>query len=127
MPEDKTVVEPIQPIAVTIIGTGDGGAGTPITSGTKAVTADHHPDLVVTVISPLLALVIRFTNAYLTTLVGLVTAGLATTVIQYTDFLDLLWKCAAMSLAGPTVALLKDLITILGKLENKYPLATGSV
>lgn len=115
------------PITTIVIkGTGPGGV-TPVADGVVAVTPNHHADIVVQAISPIAALAIRFANAYLTTLVGLVTAGLSTTVIPYHDFADLVWKCAGMSLAGPTISLMKDLLTIFGRLENKYPLATGNV
>lgn len=116
--------EPIT--AVVIRGTAPEGT-TPIPDGTVVKTPDHHPNISVTVISPLAAIAIRFCNAYVTTLVGLLTVGMTTSVIPAHDFLDLLWKCMGASLAGPAVSLLKDLITILGRLENKYPLITGNV
>lgn len=116
--------EPIT--TVVIAGTGPGGT-TPIPDGMVAVTPDHHADVVTKVINPLTALGIRFANAYVTTLVGLLTVGMTTEVIPAATFALLLWKCAGASLAGPGVSLLKDLVTILGRLENKYPLSTGQV
>jgi len=115
------------PISTVVIkGTGPGGT-TPIPDGLLVKTPDHHPNIAVTVISPFAALAIRFANAYITTLVGLLSVGMTTNIIPAADFLDLLWKCAGASLAGPAVSLLKDLITVLGRLENKYPLITGNV
>jgi hypothetical protein len=123
MPDIKT--EPIPPVAVTIIGTGDGAA--PIT-GTVAVTpGPQHANLVVTVVGPLMAIAIRFANTYLTILVGLVAAGMTSAIIPAPDFLHLVLECAKLSIAGAGVGLLKDLVTVFAKLEGKYPLATGSV
>ncbi len=123
---DKTTVEPIQPVVVTVVGTGD-GVGSPLTTGTTATTPDHQPNLVIQVVTPLVAILVRFANAYATMLLGLLTVGVTTNALPASDFLHLLAKCASLSLAGPSVALGKDLITILGGLEKKFPIATGSV
>lgn len=126
MPDDKTVSTQVQPITVAVVdGTGDGGA--PIPSGTMLVTPDHQPNVIVKVVTPIVAVSIRFANAYLTALIGLVLAGSTTGAIPAKDFMDLVYKCAGLSLAGPCVALGKDLITILTGLEKRFPLATGSV
>jgi hypothetical protein len=121
--------EPLPPVAVTVIGgTGDGGA--PLTSGTIATTPDHQPNLVTTVITPIAAIVVRFVNQFLTSLVGLVMAGMTPAggrVLQADDFLHLVLTCAGLSVAGAGLGLLKDLVTIFGRLEGKYPLLTGSV
>lgn len=130
MPPVKTT-EPadLHPVAVTVIGTGSAVAGpNPIETGTVATTpAAHQPNLVVQVISPLMAILIRFVNAYLTILVGLVAAGMTSDVIPYSDFGSLVWKCAGLSVAGAGLGFLKDLVTIFGRLEGKYPLLTGNV
>lgn len=114
-----------QPIAVAVVGTGDGRA--PMLAGATAVTPPHLPNLAILVVSPLLAIVIRFVNSYLTVLVGLVAAGMTSNVIPYTDFLDLVKQCAGLSIAGAGVGLLKDVLTIFTRLESKFPLATGNV
>lgn len=123
----KTSTEPVQipPVEVTVIGTGTGAS--PLTTGTTGTTPDHQPNILVTVISPLMAILIRFANAYLTMLVGLITAGMATNIIPASDFLHLVKACAQLSVAGAGLGLLKDLVTVFGGLERKYPLATGSV
>ncbi len=59
----------IAPVVVTMVGTGDGG-GSPLTSGTQAKTPDHQPDLVVNVVTPALAIAVRFVNLFLTTIVA---------------------------------------------------------
>lgn len=126
MSEPKTTVSrPVEPVVVTVIGTGDGSR---LADGTIATTVGlHEPNVIVTVIGPVLALSIRFANAYVTAMLGLLTVGLTTHALGAQDFLHLAIKCASLSLAGPTVALAKDVVTILGKLEQKFPLLTGSV
>ena len=116
----------IPAVSVAIIGTGDGG-GSPLTSGVVAVTANHMPNLVVQVVTPLAALVIRFVNTYVGIVVGLLAAGMTSNAIPAADFGHLLLKCMGLAVAGSVVLLLKDVVTIFGKLEQKYPLATGSV
>ena len=126
-PPEAVPPAPIQPLPVTVIGVRSEGTGAPITNGQVIQTPDHQPNLVVKVVTPIVAIVIRFANAYLTALLGLVTVGLTTDAIAAPDFLHLVERCAGLALAGPCVALAKDLITILSGLERKYPLATGSV
>lgn len=127
MPEKLTPPERITPVSVTVIGgTGDGGL--PITTGTIATTpSSQQANIVVTVVTPLAAILIRFVNNYLTILVGLVAAGMTSNAIPSADFLDLVAKCAGLSVAGAGFAALKDLVTIVGRLETKYPLLTGNV
>lgn len=128
MSPDDPKMTPIEPIRVALIGTDTGtGDGSPMRSGQVLVTPDHQPNLVIRVVTPIVALSIRFANAYLTALVGLVLAGMTTDALGTQDFTHLVVKCASLSLAGPAVALAKDLITILSGLERKFPLATGSV
>jgi len=120
-----TQSRPVEPMVVSIVGTGDGSK---LASGTIATTPGaHQPNVIVQVVTPIAALGIRFANAYVTTLVGLVTVGVTTDALPAQDFAHLVVKCCSLSLAGPGVALGKDLITILGRLERKYPLLTGSV
>lgn len=117
----------IEPVVVTMIGTGTGDGGAPIPNGMVLKTPDHMPNIVTQVVTPLAAMAIRFANAYVTALLGLVTVGLTTDALPAADFVHLVMRCAGLSLAGPCVALGKDIVTILGNLEKKYPLLTGSV
>ena len=120
-----TASRPVEPVTVAIVGTGDGSK---MPSGTIATTAGaHEPNVIVQVVTPLAALTIRFANAYVTTLLGLLTVGATTKALPAPDFAHLVVKCCSLSLAGPAVSLGKDLITILGRLERKYPLLTGNV
>jgi hypothetical protein len=122
-PASKITTEPLAPITVAMIGTGDGR--TPY--GVIETPGEHKPNLLIMVVSPLAAILIRFANSYVTALLGLVTVGLTTDAIPAADFYHLVARCAGLSLAGPCVALGKDIVTILGNLEKKYPLLTGSV
>ncbi len=123
-PTDPTPAAPPPPLLVTVVGT---VGSTPIPTGTIATTPDHQPNLIVRAVSPLLAVLIRFLNAYLTSLVGLVTIGLTTNALPAADFAHLVLRCASLALAGSAVGFGKDIITVLGNLEKKYPLLTGSV
>ena len=126
MPDPKvTESRPVAPVQVAVIGTGDASH---LPSGTEAVTPGHNqPNVVTTVVTPMVAIGIRFANNYLQTLLGIITAGMATNIIPFTDFVDLLTKSALVSLVPAVVALLKDVITIFGRLEQSHPLSTGSI
>lgn len=126
MPDDKVIASrPIEPVTVAVIGTGDVSR---LASGTEATTpGPHEPNLVVQIVTPLMAIAIRFLNAYFTMLVGLVTAGMATDIIPASDFGQLVIACAKLSVAGAGLGALKDIVTIFGRLEGKYPLSTGNV
>lgn len=129
MPDAPVKVEPIPPLPVTIIGTGDGGVP-PTPSGTVIITPDHQANLVLNVVTPIAAILVRFVNTFLTALVGLVTAGITPVgshLLYTSDFFHLLLTCASLALPGAGLGLIKDCVTIFGKLEGKYPLATGSV
>lgn len=122
----KESLVPIPPITVTMIGNVPNVA-TPIPSGTVLNTPDHQPNVIVKVVTPIKAITIRFINAYLTMLVSLVGAGMTTNIIPADDFLHLVLKCATLALASAGLGLLKDLVTVFGKLEQSNPLLTGSV
>jgi hypothetical protein len=132
--ELKTETLPIEPMKIAVVsGTGTGDGGNPITSGTVATTPEHHPNLIITVVGPVMALVVRFINTFLTGWVGLLSgapiidkvAGMQ--IFEFNDLGDLVTKSAIAALAPAVIGLGKDLITIFGKLEGKYPLLTGNV
>lgn len=112
------------PISIAAIGTGTGDGNV---TKTELVTSGKEPNVILTVVQPILAILIRFINAYLTMLVGLVGAGMVSNIIPAQDFVHLVLKCAALSLAGAGFSFLKDLVTVFGNLEKKYPLLTGSI
>lgn len=124
--EDKTTLSrPVDPLKVAIIGTGDGSR---LSSGDEATTAGEHvPNIIVTVIGPIRAILIRFVNVYVGMVVGLLGTAMASKVIDAPDFFHLVLKCASLAIGGAVVLFLKDILTIFGKLEQKFPLLTGSV
>lgn len=122
----KTATEPIQPVVITVIGgTGDGGA--PLTTGTVATTPDHQPNIVLTVVTPLVAILVRFINVYVGMVVGLLGTAMTSNAIPAPDFWHLFLKCASLAIGGAVVLSMKDIVTIFGKLEGKFPLASGSI
>jgi hypothetical protein len=122
---EKTITGPVEPIHVAIVGTGDGGL--PATGTVATTPGTHNPNLVVNIVSPLVALVVRFINVYIGNLVGLVTAGMTSNAIPAADFQHLVEKCAGLAVAGAVILTLKDIVTIFAGLEKKFPLGTGSV
>lgn len=126
MVEKMSAPAVMNPVTVSIIGgTGDGTV-----MGTVAVTPHDQPNLVLNVVSPLVALVVRFGNVFATTLLGLLTAAISPAgakLLGAHDFGTLLFNCASLALAPACVDLLKNLVTIFGNLEHKYPLLTGSI
>ncbi len=125
-------VPAIPPVEVTVIGTPStsGVPPAPLTTGTIATTPDHQPNIVVNVVSPLVAILVRFLNLYLTTLVGLVAAGMTPAggkLLYTSDFVHLVLLCASLALPGAAVGFFKDLVTVFSRLEQAYPLLTGSV
>jgi hypothetical protein len=112
-------------VPVTVVGTGDG-----LTQNVTAVTPPHQPNVVITIVQPIVAVLVRFLNLFLVTLVGLVVAGMTPEggkLLYTSDFMHLVWTCAGLALPAAGLGFLKDLVTVFGKLEGKYPLLTGGV
>jgi hypothetical protein len=120
-----TVTEMLPAVPVTVIGTGDG-----LVSGTRATTPPDQPNILINAVQPIVAIAVRFINTFLTVLVGLVIAGMTPAggkLLYSSDFFHLVLTCANLSLPAAGLGLIKDLVTVFGKLEGKYPLLTGSV
>src|SRR4051812_11612140 len=113
-PEKMTTSRPVEPVVASVVGTGDASR---LQNGTMAETPGAaQPNVIVKVIPPLAALAVRFGNAYVTTLLGLLAAAqVGHDAIPSKDFGHLLLTCAGLSLAGPVVDLLKNMVTILGR------------
>ena len=122
---EKSVTEVVQPVVVSVIGgTGDGG----LKQDTVATTPGSQPNLVVQVVTPIVAVAVRFINTYLVTLSGLIVAGgVLTKAIPAGDFIALVKVCGGLSLGVAGVGLIKDLATVFSGLEKRFPLASGSV
>lgn len=128
--ESESKAAAIMPVTVAMVGTGtgDGTAAAPLTAGTIARTPDGQPNIRLNIITPAVAIAVRFVNLFLTTLVGLLTAaGVGVRLFDVSDFQSLLVKSAWAGLIVAGMGLLKNLITIFARLEGKYPLATGSI
>lgn len=126
---DVVKIEAMPTIGVAVVATPD-TPGSPLQSGVTAVTPDHQPNLVITLVGPLMAILVRFVNQFLTTLVGLVGAGMTPAggrILRADDFLHLVLTCASLSIAGAGFALIKDCVTIFSSLERRFPLGTGNV
>lgn len=123
-----TESRPVAPVTVAIVGTGDGSR---LASGTVATTAgSHEPNIVIQAVQPVVAVGVRFANTFLIQLVGLLVAAMTptgATVLHARDFFHLVALCAGLALPGAGLGFLKDLVTIFGRLEQKFPLATGSI
>lgn len=128
--DDKvTASRPVEPVKVAIVGTGDGSKLEP---GTIAVTEGvHQPNVVVSdVVSPALAIAVRAANLFTQTMVGLLVAAMTPAggqLLYTSDFLHLLGTCASLSIPVVGLGTLKDLATIFGRLEQRFPLLTGKV
>lgn len=131
-PEKLAAPQAIAPVTVTMIagpGTGTGDGGVPMTSGTVGHTSGDQPNVVVQVVTPLMAIGVRFINLFLTTFVGLLTAagiGVGTTEV-HVGFQIIFQTSAWTALVVAGMGSLKDLVTIFSGLEKKFPLASGSV
>lgn len=113
-----------------IAGTGDGRLPTELHGTLLPTPGSANSNIVAIVVQPLVALLVRTIHTYLTTLVGLVTAAMTPygqAIMPTSDFFDLLQKTALLALVPAIVGLLKDCLTIFGRLEGKFPLMTGSV
>lgn len=124
---------PIQPIQVAMIGgtgTGTGDGSAPLKTGTIAETSGTQPNLVVRVVQPIVALVVRFIHLFLTVLSGLITAALlpyGESLLPFSDFSSMVTGCATLAATAATAGLIKDLVTVFGRLEGRFPLLTGNI
>ena len=115
----------MESVKVTVIGTGGESEG--LVGGTTARTPTLQPNIYVNVISPFVAIVVRFLNVYVGMVVGLLGTAMTSQAITAPDFGSLLIKCMGLAVGGAVVLSLKDIVTIFARLENKFPLSTGQV
>jgi hypothetical protein len=115
MPTDSI---PTPPSAVVV-------SGTAYTMGQTLQTKHGQPDIVITVITPLVAILVRAAKAYLQTLLGLLSAsafGMAATVLPAGDFLHTLTICAGLSVASGVMSLLTNVSVLLTALGDRFPI-----
>lgn len=114
-----------QPVTISIVGTGNtsGGGVAPTPDGTEAVTPGAQPNLLVNVVPPVIAIAVRFVNQFLTAFAGFIGVDFVSPDLFSLD----LRSMALLALSAATIGLLKNLVTVFGRLEGKYPLYTGSI
>lgn len=126
MPQDPQPV-PVAVVGTSLAGTGDGGLA-PSPARLEAETPEGSPDLLVRVVSPLMAIAVRYINTFLVSFTGLLGAqSVGVKIFTATELHDVMAAAAWASIWVANMGLLKNLVTIFGKLEGKYPLATGSI
>lgn len=122
----STEPTPIEPVHMTVVGVGDASPKF-LPSGTVATTpGTNQPNIVINVVSPIVAILVRFIHNYITALLALLTAGAVGTVTA-SDFGHLVLKCSGLALAAPAIMAFKDIATIFGNLEERFPLLAGKV
>lgn len=100
-------------------------SGTAFKIGQTLDTPHGEPNVVVTVITPLVAILVRATKAYVQTLLGLLSAsafGMASTVLPAGDFLHTLKVCAGLSVASGVMSLLTNISVLLTALGDRFPI-----
>lgn len=124
---DSMKMQAIAPVNVAVIsGTGDGGS--PLTTGTMGTTPDHQPNIVIQVVTPIVAILVRFANDFCVSLAGSLTAGsLGTKYLPHTTVADMVQVSAFLAICIAGVGLVKNAATVFSGLEKKFPLASGSV
>jgi len=119
------------PVTISLVGTGttEGGGVAPTPSGTIATTPGTQPNLIINVITPVVAILVRAINLFLVTFSGVITlAGVGgDKVLPVQDVQSALAVAAWAGVSAAGVGTVKNLITVFGRLEGKYPLASGSI
>lgn len=129
-PPPQTMV--LQPTVATVIGSL--GDNVP-TTGTVAISPGaHQPNVIMNIVTPTMAITVRFLRMFLTSVMGFLTLSMVPTggsqvmtAIHALDFYHLVLTAVGVSLAPAVLDLGRNLVTVLGRLEQKYPLATGSI
>ncbi len=110
--------EPTPPRTVAV-------SGSAYTMGQTLQTPPGQPDIVITVITPLVAIFIRAAKAYLQTLLGLLAAGglgMASSTLPPGDFMHTLKVCAGLSVASGVMSLLTNISVLLTALGDRFPI-----
>lgn len=117
--EKTTQSRPVEPMQVTIIGTGDGSR---LPTGTEAKTeGEHQPNVVMNVVTPIMAMLVRGTKAFMVSWLGIMPVAGMTGIIPFTTFWDLTIKAAGLSVGVGVMASGNMFLEILTKLDQKFP------
>jgi hypothetical protein len=127
--EDPKTTEsrPVDTVQVTVIGTKDASK---MESGVVAVTPGlHEPNLVVKVISPVVAVGVRFGYDWCQAFLGsaIVTKILAGEAVPIVPAVSVIRVAALGATVIAVIGLLKNAMTIFSGLEKKFPLESGNV
>lgn len=117
IPIQPDLQPPTQPVTVAI-----SDQAFPMAQWLK--TPRGQADVLVRVISPVAAIVIRAAKTYVQSLTGFLAAsglGMAPSVLPAGDFWHLLAKCAGLALAPAFMSTLYNVSTLLTALGDKYP------
>jgi len=111
-------------VTVSVIGSNTApGAEAPLPSGTVGKTPAGTPNILVNVVGVTTAIAVRAAHVFIVTFLG----ALGSSAVGATPS-DWTWKTAAAIAAGAAfLETGKNLVTILGDLEQKNPLLTGSI
>lgn len=116
--EKSTLSRPIEPMVVTMLGTGDGRLPT----GTEAATPGaNQPNVIIKVVTPIIMILVRAAKGFMTTFMTLITAGPTTGIISFTDIGNLVAKCTVLSTVAAVIAGGWALTEVLTSLDQKFP------
>lgn len=108
-----------------------GGSGTGLQPGEliEAKTMAGVPNIAVEVIGPGAAVLVRFLHLFGLVWLALMTTGGVTgqSILPWGDFSELATKCAYAAAITAGMGAAKDIVTLLGKLEQRFPFLTGNV
>lgn len=100
-------------------------SGSALKFGQTLDTPHGQPDIVITVITPLVAILVRAAKAYVQTLLGLLSAsafGMASTVLPAGDFVHTLKVCAGLSVASGVMSALTNISLLLTAVGDRFPI-----
>lgn len=116
-----------QPVVIATIGTTSQGTGS---GDVHLETQPGIPNVTVKVITPLIAILVRFGHTFLDTFIatlGVAETGVLSSLIQAPDFPAKVKAAAIIAFGAAALGLAKNVLTIFKGWEGKYPLATGSI
>lgn len=121
----------MEDVKVVVASSGQSSSGEGLEPGTRmeAQTPLGAPNLAVHVIGPVVAIAVRNGHLFFITLVALMTTGGMTgqDIVEWGSFAELLQKCAIASSITAAFGIIKDVATLFGKLEQRFPFLTGNV
>ncbi len=118
-----------EPITAIVIKGSEPVGTTPMPDGMVVTTDNHYANIRTKVVTPLVALLVRFGFMFFTSLAASLTGGAMAgqNIIVWHDFQELLYKAAVLAIITAAIDLVKNLGTIFTRLEQTHPLMTGNV